>query len=241
MRSRSAFLFTSLAWFAGFLGFVQGAPANEPRTEYIRNRVRTSWEMYIPCAAQGKSPVWVGTHELEGYAAQKPIQDIFITDIYDAAASFFNWVKGQPDVLTGPGNLLVAAFFDPDTRMVYASTIPRGEWADYMSKEKSKAPVWEAHYNKIGKKTLHAEDGAYYWYEIEAGKVELDESPGDKTYGERRQHGAKIAVWGEFYSKPDKIGSARGGPVDLCSKDGSSCTGLATSLGVYTDSARLIG
>ncbi|KAH8791181.1 hypothetical protein BGZ57DRAFT_995819 [Hyaloscypha finlandica] len=48
--------------------------------------------------------------------------------LYNIAQANFDDVKLRSDAPTKDGNLLVAALWDPITSVVYASTIPRGEF-----------------------------------------------------------------------------------------------------------------
>ena len=179
--------------------------------------------------------------------------------LYNIAQANFDDVKLRSDAPTKDGNLLVAALWDPITSVVYASTIPRGEFIDFMvQKAPTQAPVWWSRASDISP-AFHAEDGAYFLMEFVTHRYSAllvgdgsDESNGkilDTLIGTRYAPGSKVAVWGYFNSDPASVkGTAEdpgtGRRIGLCGTTGAqstnkprnpTCKQLAGRLGVTPD------
>ncbi|RFU27848.1 hypothetical protein B7463_g8505, partial [Scytalidium lignicola] len=133
--------------------------------------------------------------------------------VLDIAHAHYNWLKDQPNFMTPKGACLVAAMWDPDNKIVYASSIPLGPRKAIMAKESAEnvaAPLW---YNQVKRfiepypalptvNPFHAEDGVYFNFEM---------TKGTKTVNGKFPADAIIAVWGKC--KNDKTDRE----INLCS------------------------
>ncbi|KAK8133250.1 hypothetical protein PG999_001423 [Apiospora kogelbergensis] len=150
-----------------------------------------------------------GTQQVTWTAFQKLDKGLAnLNALYATAEMYFNWVKEQPTAFTGTGldakehSLLVAAVYNPQTKTVAASTIPRGEY-DRKLKEASKAKklVWAHSRDTFNGPSLgqargrmDAEDGAYYTLEMNNG---LDGKTQSERYGDgTKENSVWVAVYG---------------------------------------------
>ena len=142
------------------------------------------------------------------------------------ASAHYNWLENQPKAVTSKGACLVAAYWDPVTNMIYASTIPRGPRKDFMinqSKSNGAAPLW---YNQMKSlislkpAPIHAEDGVFFNWET---------SKGARTANGQYPPGSILVVWGKFSN------DASDRQINLCSIAKSrnpTCQDVAKALGV---------
>lgn len=215
---------TAIAFAAGLLGLAQAAPALEPRIPKNMKASKDEWKMERVSGSTANAPVWVADKKVG------PMDNI--EALYTEANKAFNWVRKQDNALTSANNLLVAAFYDKTSETIFASTIPRGPWQDAMLNNEQYGKIWRAHYKDIHKERADAEDGAYFWSEVQkktqpaAGKKILDH-----VYGDGQKKAAKVAVWGVYGSTKDKVKKAAGTPIASC----AGCKTLAKKLGVYLE------
>jgi hypothetical protein len=180
--------------------------------------------MASPGGSDPRNPIWVADRD---YGEMDNIQDLYLE-----ASKGFNWVKQQENCLTSGGNLLVAAYYDENTRGLYLSTIPRSTWYNLMLEDKNVGQIWRAHFEEQGKKDVHAEDGAYFWREVKKNITPPEgTSPLDIFYGKNSRRGSKVAVWGETGSDATRIRTARGRPIPQCDE----CASFAEHMGVYIE------
>ncbi|KAK8103440.1 uncharacterized protein PG998_010473 [Apiospora kogelbergensis] len=199
----------------------------------------------VHAATSAKRPMKAeGTQQVTWTAFQKLDKGLAnLNALYATAEMYFNWVKEQPTAFTGTGldakehSLLVAAVYNPQTKTVAASTIPRGEY-DRKLKEASKAKklVWAHSRDTFNGPSLgqargrmDAEDGAYYTLEMNNG---LDGKTQSERYGDgTKENSVWVAVYGIKSAKVEP------GPNEL--KDLQAllklpdCTSLAHRMGVH--------
>ena len=158
--------------------------------------------------------------------------------LLDVANSYYNWLLTQDKSITPKGWCLVAAMWDPSTKRVYASSIPRGPRKVFMIKEREAAPLWLAQVAPllqpyldakddplrvadIKNVKIHAEDGVYFNWESTKGSLAVNG---------RYPDGTMIAVWG----KGPGVGDV-GRQYPLCSTVSNrdpTCQAVAIALGV---------
>lgn len=147
--------------------------------------------------------------------------------VLEIAHQHYNWLQGQENSKTYKGACMVAALWDPNSRKVYASSIPQGARKRTMtseSKYNGRAPVW---YNIVrpfmgysSNPPLHAEDGVFFNWETSGGT--------QMTNG-HYPAGSIIAVWGKYATS----GTDR--EISLCKTEASrnpTCQAVAEALGV---------
>ncbi|CAH0036487.1 unnamed protein product [Clonostachys rhizophaga] len=152
--------------------------------------------------------------------------------LYGEASRAFNWVKTQPQPFTGPGNLVVAAFYDHKLHKIFLSTILRGKYLDMIDKEggDALAPLWAKWRQKIG--DGDAEDGAFYYRESSfRPNIRAGFNYGDPVTG--KPAGSMIVAWGASGLKLDNVRKAGGKPWKLC----EDCAAVSYALGVNFDEA----
>lgn len=109
------------------------------------------------------------------------------------ANELFNYVYAQPGQ-SATASCLVAAYYEPISDTIYASTIPKGGRKRVMQLTAARdAPVW---FNQVRSMPLihpqwHAEDGAYYTYEA---------TTDDKPTGPKYNQGSMITAWGKRFA-----------------------------------------
>jgi len=117
--------------------------------------------------------------------------------------------------------------FDPTTRKLYASTIPRGPqqaMMKHLAEEADipQAPEWYKRKEKNNPKRIDAEDGVWFNFEFWGGTVQQGTSPESHTWP--YPTGSIMAVWG---SDTGNLGDP-GKEWKPC----TTCQGMARSLGV---------
>ncbi|KAL9076016.1 MAG: hypothetical protein Q9157_003818 [Trypethelium eluteriae] len=163
-----------------------------------------------------KRPTWHKETRLDGSLSFQGVVDI--------AHAHFLWLKEQRDAGIGTSANVVAAMWDPSTRTVWASAIPRGRQKAVMESGciNGLAPVLYSQVKSVWDKTgqpIHAEDGVYYNFETMGGTI---------TNG-RYPAGSMIAAWGR-YNDFD-----REGQKNLCFTErirAPSCRTVAMNLGI---------
>ncbi len=171
-----------------------------------------------------KEPTWYCRSK--GYYFNEKIEQLGFYGVRDIAKRHYDWLKDQPGATTPNGHCMVAAFWDPNTQTVWASSIPLGPRKAIMigtSRNKGAAPSWFNQVDKIlnpNKAKIHAEDGAYYNYE-----TSTDAQANNGRYPE----GSMIAIYGKYIDKNP-------GPIDPCGAGENardpSCMAVANALGV---------
>jgi hypothetical protein len=155
--------------------------------------------------------------------------------VLDIAHRHYAWVNTQPNAFKATSSAcLVAAMWDPVSRIVYASTVPRGPRKAQMTKatvqdnaapllasqlQPMLAPLQNQDYTSGQWRNafFHAEDGVYFNWET------VGNSPVSGQY----PPGSIIAVWGKFQNM------AIDDSIQLCStKRNPSCQSVADGLGV---------
>ena len=207
----SLFLWLSLALLAGRglcipddqLEMVQWQKADGDSTDASDwERGRQTWAQSIPDPANGQAITYRG--------------------LMDIVEKQYNYVNAQPGQSTAV-TCMVAAYWEPNSRTVYSSTVPYGGRKIVMERTAARdAPVW---YNQV--KNLapshtqwHAEDGAYYTYE-----VTTEQKPTSNRYNP----GSMVAAHGRRWKGDNE------GPHPLCGADprrNPSCQQVAAALGI---------
>ena len=202
---------STLCIIATFCLWVDGSPL-----------VMTLWEGNS--AAYRQRPTW--HYESTNYFTIQRIDTLGFYGLRDIAKDHYDWLKTQPGATTFNGHCMVAAFWDPVTRTVFASSIPLGPRKGEMiaaSLNNYAAPYWYNQvYTLINANTaappIHAEDGAYYNYETSAAN--------DGPY----PAGSMIAIYGKFQNQQFA------GPINPCGayiySRSPSCIEVANALGV---------
>lgn len=119
--------------------------------------------------------------------------------------------------------LMVAAYYEPNSRTVYSSSVPYGGRRKAMQETAARdAPVWFSKVQGLSPSNpfWHAEDGAYYTYEVTTNR-----KPTGNTYNQ----GSMVAAYG-FPVKGADVG-----PYALCGKSprrNPSCQQVAEALGI---------
>ena len=163
---------------------------------------RQTWVQSIPDPANGQALTYNGLEDI----VQKQ----------------FNYVYAQLGQSTARA-CMVAAYYEPDSRTVYSSTVPYGGRKRVMQLTAARdAPVWFSKVNSmpLSHPPWHPEDGAYYTYE-----VTTDQKPTGNTYNA----GSMVAAYG-FRFDGDKIG-----PQPLCGQARTrnpSCQQVAGALDI---------
>lgn len=167
--------------------------------------------------AQGEKQTWSAMVPDPGNG-----QDLTYAGLKDIVQKQFNYVYAQEGQRNAQA-CMVAAFYESNSRTVYSSTVPYGGRKRVMQLTAARdAPVW---YNQVrnmqpSHPPWHAEDGAYYTYE-----VSTDEKPTGNSYPQ----GSMVAAYG-FRFPGDGIG-----PHPLCGAApirSPSCQVVARGLGV---------
>lgn len=145
------------------------------------------------------------------------------------ANAHWNWVIQQDGARGGGGICLVASLWDPISKTIFSSTIPKGtQKASMRASGPSFAPAWWAQVkDMLPRDYFHAEDACYYNYES-AHQSQVQN--GIYSTG-NRDGGMWIVVYGSF-SQTD----TRGRFVQLCGSNprrNPSCRQVANALGIY--------
>ena len=168
--------------------------------------------------AQGQKQTWSSSIPL-GLADGEALTYNGLKDIVQKQ---FNYVYAQP----GQSNAqacMVAAYYEPNSRTVYSSSVPYGGRKRVMQLTAARdAPVWYSTVNSmpLSHPPWHAEDGAYYTYEVTTDQ---------KPTGPKYNVGSMVAAYG-FRFPGDQIG-----PQPLCGalpKRNPSCQQVAGLLGI---------
>ncbi|KAI4234542.1 MAG: hypothetical protein LQ352_008168, partial [Teloschistes flavicans] len=171
-------------------------------------------------------PTWHA--ETSGFFFQHRIRSLGFFGLRDIAKSHYEWVSTQRGATTFNGHCMVAAFWDPTSSRVYASTIPQGPRRAEMKEAASEfgaAPAW---YNQartiIGGSNpkIHAEDGAFYNYE----SAQIVQN------GQPYPPGSMIAIYGKYanWNQPGPINPCGGGTGQFARQP--SCQIVSTNLNV---------
>lgn len=195
------------------------------QVEWNQRPTNEVWEMHQPPSSDSRYPTWVATKQAELGMAE---------ELYREANKAFNSIKGESKAKTSSGSLLVAVYYDYDSKTMYASSIPRGGYLTAMrATENNQAPIWQAHYQNlhstedIDQSRMDAEDGAYF---LKESNSQSNVRPGE---GMEHKYKGAIAVWGvQGIGGNGDVGS--GGPIKQCDQ----CAKLARSLGVNMDPPR---
>jgi hypothetical protein len=119
--------------------------------------------------------------------------------LYDVANKCYNWVKANGKNLGGKsGSILVAVMYVPDTKLIYAAAIPRGDTKDLIVQDRANAPAWNAQVgvwwapgadqSQSGFPFFHAEDRVFFHFETSGGVVTNNQYP----------VGSVLAVYGKM-------------------------------------------
>lgn len=147
----------------------------------------------------------------------------------EIANAHWNWVIKQQNAWAETGACLVAFLWDPTSKTVFSSTVPKGKQkTDMIASGPSFAPTWWTQVKDTKPKNyFHAEDGCYYNFETaHKSQVQNGVYSTGKFVG-----GMWIMVYGTFDSTDTK-----GHFVDLCGKKAvrtPNCMDVATALGIY--------
>lgn len=184
-------------------------------------------EMTLWPASSKGNPTWYATSDF----TDKPLTDF--NQLAAIANAHWNYVQSKEHARSD-GTVLVASLWDPISKTVYSSTVPRGDrkLAMYRNGQKE-VPTWWAQAKSVTPTGYyHAEDGCYYMYE--------QANPGRDHNGKYStgdfNGGMWLAVYGTFKNKAD----TEGGIVGLCgANDGKNavrkptCMAQANNLGVW--------
>lgn len=182
--------------------------------------------------------LWPGTggNRASVYYAQELVSDTDadkfsgngFQDLYQIAESHFKELKDVPNINSGTGNFLTASLWDPTGKIVYTSTIPRGQFRNYMKREGlERTPVWYSRAkeikNSLGvlKSDYHVEDGAYFGMEYLTQRYNFLADKPDVAQTTTYAPGTKVVVWG-FYTRDADSVKESGRRIALC--DGTKTT-----------------
>ncbi|KAF3014011.1 hypothetical protein E8E14_009851 [Neopestalotiopsis sp. 37M] len=175
-------------------------------------------------------PTWYADYKSEETGMQNP--DSYDTNVALAEAHYkwlTNPANGQKNMYANSDWLVVAVMYDPISKWHFASTIPKGPRASLMWGGQGRATKWYAAAKVDGQPLeLHAEDGAYFNYEI-SGQAHITDQANTKPYPAGTiiaayGHGLKTDTQPEF--GPDKMPSCSN------SRKAPSCQKVADALGV---------
>ena len=212
---RSIFLSFFLLFFSHFIQYVQSVPGNDQ----IPSQNMVQWKE-TGHRTWDDEPTW---HQ-ETFAVWQPrLQgEVNLQGMVDMAHGYYKWIKNQKGCVTHKGTCLVAAMWDPEHKLVWASTIPQGPYKLLMKDLSKKHGVAARWYEVAGRRLwedkdepVHAEDAIYFNY--------FKKFPSKTTLPE----GAIMAVWGKYPSdETDR-------EIFLCSSDRTpTCQAVARELRV---------
>lgn len=159
--------------------------------------------------AYKNTPTW---HSESRYFAAERVRQFGFYGLRDIAKGHYDWLKDQPGSTSSKRKCMVAAFWDPNIKTIYASSIPLGPRKVEMiaaSYSSGAAPSWYNQVRRFVKSNMnsvpiHAEDGAYYNYETTVAA---------QAKNGRYPDGSMIAIYGKYANWPNP------GPIAPCGAD----------------------
>lgn len=171
------------------------------------------------------SPMW----HFDTDRNENPLTDV--RELGAIANAHWNWVVRKDGGRSSTGTCLVASLWDPTSKTVFSSTVPRGVQKGNMRQfGQSVAPAWWAQVKGMHPERdyYHAEDTCYYNYET----VHKDQVQNGVYSTGNLDGGMWIAVYGSF-SEADTTGDL----VNLCGKNQKqripNCMDVANALGIW--------
>ncbi|ROW16284.1 hypothetical protein VPNG_01850 [Cytospora leucostoma] len=179
--------------------------------------------------SSGNLPTWYATSDL----SRKPLTSW--DELAGIANAHWNWVRSQDKAKSKQGTVLVASLWDPTSKTVYSSTIPRGDRRLAMYRDGPReAPTWYRQVKSVHPWAYyHAEDGCYYMYE----KAHPSQVQNNRYSNGQFAGGMWLAVYGTYNIEKDKEGNA----IELCGTSAirePSCMTQANNLGIWYASGK---